>query len=379
MPPSWPPPPGSGRAAAPAAGHPGPVGPVCGPAGPGAHPRRRGRPRPGPRTPRSCRPTPGRRRAWPLTTDRRRPGRGRSARLDPRGGLGGWGLAGSASAPSCWCCWLVVVAFGVYVDTTLTRVSVPAGGRDVGRHELADRRLGQPQQPDRRAEGRAGHRRRDVRAHRHDHAAAHRQRADDAGQHPARLRASRSPGTAATRSTPPTGGAVAPRRGPGAAGPHRRERHRPAHRPLRSRSASSACLGAVDAVGGVDMCVPESIKDPKAALNIKAGCQELWTAPPRWATSAPGPPRARTSTGWSGSGRSSPRWCTRRRSPSTLLNPFRRGAAGHRGSPARSPSTAATTSGTWPALGLAMRGLSAGDGVTTTVPVGHATVGGHPW
>ena len=31
----------------------------------------------------------------------------------------------------------------------------------------------------------------------------------------------------------------------------------------------------MDAVGGVDMCVPEAIKDPKAALNIKEGCQEL--------------------------------------------------------------------------------------------------------
>src|SRR5690348_7331379 len=34
-------------------------------------------------------------------------------------------------------------------------------------------------------------------------------------------------------------------------------------------------VGAVDAVGGVELCVPQAIKDPKAALNIKAGCQLL--------------------------------------------------------------------------------------------------------
>ena len=37
----------------------------------------------------------------------------------------------------------------------------------------------------------------------------------------------------------------------------------------------SGFVGAVDAVGGVELCVPQAIKDPKAALNIKAGCQEL--------------------------------------------------------------------------------------------------------
>ena len=34
-------------------------------------------------------------------------------------------------------------------------------------------------------------------------------------------------------------------------------------------------MSVVDAVGGVYMCVPESIKDPKAALDIKEGCQTL--------------------------------------------------------------------------------------------------------
>lgn len=34
-------------------------------------------------------------------------------------------------------------------------------------------------------------------------------------------------------------------------------------------------VGVVDAVGGVDICVKENIKDPKAGLNLKAGCQTL--------------------------------------------------------------------------------------------------------
>jgi LCP family protein required for cell wall assembly len=34
-------------------------------------------------------------------------------------------------------------------------------------------------------------------------------------------------------------------------------------------------VDVVDALGGVHMCIPEAIKDRKAALDIKAGCQEL--------------------------------------------------------------------------------------------------------
>lgn len=34
-------------------------------------------------------------------------------------------------------------------------------------------------------------------------------------------------------------------------------------------------VGVVDAVGGVDICVKDDIKDPKAGLNLKAGCQTL--------------------------------------------------------------------------------------------------------
>jgi LCP family protein required for cell wall assembly len=34
-------------------------------------------------------------------------------------------------------------------------------------------------------------------------------------------------------------------------------------------------VGMVDAVGGVDLCVKQPIRDPKAGLNLKSGCQEL--------------------------------------------------------------------------------------------------------
>ena len=54
----------------------------------------------------------------------------------------------------------------------------------------------------------------------------------------------------------------------------------------------------VDAVGGVTMCPPEPISDPLAGIDLPAGCQDS-TAATRWATSAPGPRRGPTWTGWS--------------------------------------------------------------------------------
>jgi LCP family protein required for cell wall assembly len=124
-------------------------------------------------------------------------------------------------------------------------------------------------------------------------------------------------------------------------------------------------VSVVDAVGGVYMCVPESIKDPKAALNIKAGCQTLDKA------TALGYVRTRA-TASSDFGR-----VERQRafisalldkvtSPAVLLNPFRLVPLATGLS-----SSIAVDNGThvWnlAALGFAMRGL--GDGVSTTVPV----------
>jgi LCP family protein required for cell wall assembly len=34
-------------------------------------------------------------------------------------------------------------------------------------------------------------------------------------------------------------------------------------------------VGVVDAIGGVELCPPKAIKDKKAGLNVKAGCQEM--------------------------------------------------------------------------------------------------------
>jgi LCP family protein required for cell wall assembly len=124
-------------------------------------------------------------------------------------------------------------------------------------------------------------------------------------------------------------------------------------------------VSVVDAVGGVDMCIPEAIEDPKAALDIEAGCQTLDQA------TALGYVRTRA-TRTSDFGR-----VERQRafisalldkvtSPSVLLNPFRIVPL------ATGLSSAITVDDgdhVWnlAQLGLAMRGL--GEGVSTTVPV----------
>ena len=124
----------------------------------------------------------------------------------------------------------------------------------------------------------------------------------------------------------------------------------------------------VDAVGGVDMCIPSAMRDPLAGLNIKAGCQEL-----------NGP----TALGYVRS-RATPRadldriehqrlflsaLMKRLVSPFTLANPVRLVALGE-----AIPGALKIDSSdhVWhlASLGLAMRGLSAGDGATTTVPIG---------
>jgi LCP family protein required for cell wall assembly len=125
-------------------------------------------------------------------------------------------------------------------------------------------------------------------------------------------------------------------------------------------------VNVVDAVGGVDLCVPEAIEDPKAGLDIEAGCQTLDQA------TALGYVRTRA-TASSDFGR-----VERQRafiaallqkvtSPLTLLNPFRIVplATG-----LSSAITVDESSHVWNLafFGLAMRSVSDG-GVTTTVPV----------
>jgi LCP family protein required for cell wall assembly len=124
-------------------------------------------------------------------------------------------------------------------------------------------------------------------------------------------------------------------------------------------------VSVVDAVGGVEMCVPEAIEDPKAALDIKAGCQTLDEA------TALGYVRTRA-TASSDFGRVERQRAfisallDKATSPSTMFNPFRiiPLATGLSNSVAVDRSTHV-----WhlAQLGLAMRGLK--DGISTTVPV----------
>jgi LCP family protein required for cell wall assembly len=134
-------------------------------------------------------------------------------------------------------------------------------------------------------------------------------------------------------------------------------------------------VNVVDAVGGVDMCVPEAMRDPKAGLDVAVGCQRLNGA---------------TALGYVRS-RATPRadldrvvhqrellsaLMKRVASPSTLLNPFRVLPL-MRSLPAA--VTVDSSDHVWDLLGLAlaMRELSSGAGVTATVPIGSlGTVGG---
>ncbi|MFP5020965.1 LCP family protein [Pseudonocardia phyllosphaerae] len=132
-------------------------------------------------------------------------------------------------------------------------------------------------------------------------------------------------------------------------------------------------VGAVDAVGGVDMCIPEAIKDPKAGLDIKAGCQELDGG------TALGYVRTRATPGSDFDRVKRQReflsvLLAKATSPLTLINPFRT-------VPLASAITGTITvddsDHLWNVAGLAwgMKGVSGGDGVATTVPVAGAGAG----
>jgi LCP family protein required for cell wall assembly len=127
-------------------------------------------------------------------------------------------------------------------------------------------------------------------------------------------------------------------------------------------------VDVVDAVGGVDICVAQAINDPLAGIKLKAGCQEL---------------DGRTALGYVRT-RATPRADLDRiehqrqflsalmkkvSSPATVLNPFRVVPLVE-----AIPGAIAVDSGdhVWNLLGLAlaMKSLSGGDGVTTTVPIG---------
>ncbi|GAA1871095.1 hypothetical protein GCM10009836_59800 [Pseudonocardia ailaonensis] len=133
-------------------------------------------------------------------------------------------------------------------------------------------------------------------------------------------------------------------------------------------------VGAVDAVGGVDLCVPQAIKDPKAALDIKAGCQQLDGA------TALGYVRTRATAGSDFDRVQRQReflsaLIAKSTSVGTLVNPFRV-------IPLADAVTGLITvddgDHIWniAQLGLAMKGVSGG-GIATTTPVGGTpTIGG---
>ncbi|NHC14655.1 LCP family protein [Motilibacter sp. E257] len=122
-----------------------------------------------------------------------------------------------------------------------------------------------------------------------------------------------------------------------------------------------------DAVGGVDVCVRRAMKDEKAGLDVKAGCQELDGA------TALAYVRARYSDPKGDLGRIERQQqylaalISKLTSKGVLLNPVRQWRLSAAG------TGALATDGAGP-LGLtrlvrAMRSVSSGDGVVTTVPV----------
>ncbi|MCE0761658.1 LCP family protein [Pseudonocardia kujensis] len=133
-------------------------------------------------------------------------------------------------------------------------------------------------------------------------------------------------------------------------------------------------VDAVDAVGGVNLCVPKAITDPKAALDIQAGCQELD------GQTALGYVRTRATAGSDFDRVQRQReflsaLIAKATSVGTLVNPFRV-------IPLADAMTGLVTvddnDHIWNVaqLGLAMRGVTNG-GIATTAPVGSTpTIGG---
>ncbi len=124
----------------------------------------------------------------------------------------------------------------------------------------------------------------------------------------------------------------------------------------------------VDAIGGVRLCIAQPINDPKAGLNIPGGCQTL-NGP-----QALGYVRTRAFANADLDRVRHQReflaaLVSQSATPGVVLNPFKSVPLG-----TNAVDTLTVDNGThiWAVarLGLALRGLSGGKGVTTTVPVG---------
>jgi LCP family protein required for cell wall assembly len=125
---------------------------------------------------------------------------------------------------------------------------------------------------------------------------------------------------------------------------------------------------AVDAVGGVRICVDRAMKDPKAGLNLRAGCQVLDSAKAlgyvRTRASARGDlDRVERQRQFLGA------LIDKSTSPGVLLNPFRSIPLALHGT-----DSIAVDSGDHiqhlVRFPFALRAVSGGKGVTTTVPIG---------
>jgi LCP family protein required for cell wall assembly len=129
----------------------------------------------------------------------------------------------------------------------------------------------------------------------------------------------------------------------------------------------------VDAIGGVDVCVKRAIKDSKANINVKAGCQTFDGA------TALGYARARYSDPRGDLGR-----VERQRqvlaaiagktlSPSVVLEPWRAFPAASNGGDALTVDSGMSPLGLL-AFVQAMRAVAGGDGLSLTVPIGNAAL-----
>ncbi|NHC43856.1 LCP family protein [Motilibacter sp. K478] len=122
-----------------------------------------------------------------------------------------------------------------------------------------------------------------------------------------------------------------------------------------------------DAVGGVDVCVQRAMKDEKAGLDVQAGCQELDGA------TALAYVRARYSDPKGDLGRIERQQqylaalMSRLTSKGVLLNPVRQWRLSAAGTGALATDGAGPL--TLAGLARAMRSVSGGDGLVTTVPV----------
>jgi LCP family protein required for cell wall assembly len=131
----------------------------------------------------------------------------------------------------------------------------------------------------------------------------------------------------------------------------------------------------VDAVGGVRICVKEPINDPNAALKLKAGCQELNSKQAlgyvRTRASARGDlDRVERQREFLGA------LIDKATSPGVLLNPFRNLRLVLNGTNAVAVDDGDHIWSLW-RVPFAMRSISGGGGIATTVPVaGTQTVSG---